>query len=79
MMNAQPMRDLASGTSRMRSVAASATAVRSEFVALARPVYKSDDHRAALKRKINELLGLVIVEEKSYSSALAAVNESGVG
>jgi hypothetical protein len=36
---------------------------------LARSVYKSNDHRAALKRKINELLGSVILEEKSYDDA----------
>jgi hypothetical protein len=40
-----------------------------KFVELARSVYKSNDHRAALKRKINELLGSVIVEEKSYDGA----------
>ena len=38
------------------------------FVELARSVYKSNDHRAALKRRINELLGSVIVEEKSYAA-----------
>jgi post-segregation antitoxin (ccd killing protein) len=38
----------------------------SRFVELARSVYKDNDHRAALKRKINELLGSRIVEEKSY-------------
>jgi Family of unknown function (DUF6165) len=37
-----------------------------KFVELARSVYKNNDHRAALKRKINELLGSAIVEEKSY-------------
>jgi hypothetical protein len=36
------------------------------FVALARSVYTSNDERAALKRRINELLGSAIVEEKSY-------------
>ncbi len=36
-----------------------------KFVELARPVYKNNDHRAELKRKINELLGSAIVEEKS--------------
>jgi hypothetical protein len=38
-----------------------------KFVDLARSVYKNNDHRAALKRKINELLGSAIVEEKSYT------------
>ena len=36
------------------------------FIELARSVYKNNDHRAALKRKINEELGSRIVEEKSY-------------
>jgi Family of unknown function (DUF6165) len=36
------------------------------FIELARSVYKNNDHRAALKRKINEQLGSRIVEEKSY-------------
>jgi hypothetical protein len=39
----------------------------SRFVQLARSVYKDNDHRAALKRKINDLLGSRIVEEKSYT------------
>jgi hypothetical protein len=39
-----------------------------KFVELARSVYKNNDLRAALKRKINELLGSVIVEEKSYQT-----------
>ena len=34
------------------------------FIELARGVYKNNDHRAALKRKINELLNSRIVEEK---------------
>ena len=37
------------------------------FVALARSVYIRNDERAALKRRINELLGSDILEEKSYS------------
>ncbi|PVM89572.1 DUF6165 family protein [Caulobacter radicis] len=37
-----------------------------EFVELARRVYKDNDKRAAVKRKINELAGSDIVEEKSY-------------
>jgi hypothetical protein len=36
------------------------------FVALARAVYKTNDRRAALKRRINDRLGSRIVEEKSY-------------
>lgn len=38
----------------------------SHFVALARSVYRDNDRRAALKRRINELLGSPLVEEKSY-------------
>ena len=37
------------------------------FVELARAVYMNNDERAALKRRINELLGSRIVEEKSYA------------
>ncbi len=37
-----------------------------EFVALAREVYFGNDKRAAVKRRINELLGSSLVEEKSY-------------
>jgi hypothetical protein len=37
-----------------------------EFVALAQAVYRTNDRRAAVKRRINLLLGSAIVEEKSY-------------
>lgn len=37
-----------------------------EFVALAQAVYRTNDRRAAVKRRINVLLGSAIVEEKSY-------------
>lgn len=37
------------------------------FVGLARSVYKTNDARAAVKRRINDLLGSAIVEEKSYA------------
>ena len=37
------------------------------FVELARSVYQRNDHRAALKKRINEALGSEIVEEKSYA------------
>jgi hypothetical protein len=37
------------------------------FVELARSVYRTNDRRAALKRRVNELLGARIVEEKSYA------------
>jgi len=38
------------------------------FVALARSVYRTNDERAALKRRINDLLDADIVEEKSYAA-----------
>jgi len=36
------------------------------FIALARSVYIENDRRAAIKRRINDLTGSEIVEEKSY-------------
>jgi Family of unknown function (DUF6165) len=36
------------------------------FIDLARSVYKTNDRRAALKRKINDAMGSELVEEKSY-------------
>jgi hypothetical protein len=39
------------------------------FVRLARSVYQKNDQRAALKRQINDLLGSVLIEEKSYAGA----------
>ena len=36
------------------------------FIELARAVYVTNDERAALKRRINTMLGSVLVEEKSY-------------
>jgi hypothetical protein len=36
------------------------------FIELARAVYRENDRRAALKRRINQLTGSEIVEEKSY-------------
>jgi hypothetical protein len=36
------------------------------FIELARAGYCNNDRRAALKRRINELLGSAIIEEKSY-------------
>ncbi len=38
----------------------------SEFVELARSVYRTNDLRAAVKRRINTHLNSEIVEEKSY-------------
>jgi hypothetical protein len=37
-----------------------------DFIELARAVYKLNDERAAIKKRINLLLGSRIVEEKSY-------------
>ena len=37
------------------------------FVALARAVYVTNDQRAAVKRRVNDLLGSALVEEKSYA------------
>lgn len=37
-----------------------------EFVELARSVYVKNDYRANIKRKINELVGSRVKEEKSY-------------
>jgi Family of unknown function (DUF6165) len=37
------------------------------FIDLARSVYRHNDRRAALKRRINELVGSPLIEEKSYS------------
>ncbi|MDX7953071.1 DUF6165 family protein [Lichenihabitans sp. Uapishka_5] len=39
------------------------------FVALARAVYETNDRRAAVKKRINLLVGARIVEEKSYAGA----------
>lgn len=38
------------------------------FVALARAVYRENDRRAELKRRLNELTGSELIEEKSYSA-----------
>lgn len=38
-----------------------------EFIKLARSVYYSNDERCRIKRKINELLGSRLLEEKSYT------------
>lgn len=38
-----------------------------EFIALARSVYRSNDRRAQLKRQINQRYESLIVEEKGYS------------
>ncbi|TAN59372.1 MAG: hypothetical protein EPN20_15205 [Magnetospirillum sp.] len=38
-----------------------------KFVELARAVYITNDRRAASKRKVNDLLGSALIEEKSYA------------
>jgi hypothetical protein len=38
------------------------------FIDLARSVYRINDRRAAVKRRINESLGSDLIEEKSYRS-----------
>lgn len=38
-----------------------------KFIELARAVYIQNDHRASLKKQINDLCGSSIVEEKSYT------------
>lgn len=38
------------------------------FIQLARAVYKKNDLRAAIKRRINDALGSELVEEKSYAN-----------
>lgn len=43
-----------------------------EFVRLARAVYRRNDARAAIKRRINDALGSALVEEKSYADWQAA-------
>jgi hypothetical protein len=37
------------------------------FVELARSIYRTNDRRAAVKRRINELLQSDLIEEKSYT------------
>ncbi len=40
----------------------------SAFIALARSIYRMNDKRADLKRRINKSLGSPIIEEKSYEA-----------
>jgi hypothetical protein len=42
-----------------------------EFVALARSVYRHNDERAAIKRRVNVRLGSTLREEKAYRGGLA--------
>jgi hypothetical protein len=38
-----------------------------DFISTARAIYKANDHRAFIKRRINDLAGSEIIEEKSYA------------
>lgn len=40
----------------------------SDFVGLARSVYRANDERSVIKRRINEMLDSKIIEEKSYAA-----------
>ena len=44
------------------------------FIELARSVYRQNDRRAAVKRRINERLGSRLLEEKSYASTTPTVS-----
>ena len=44
------------------------------FIALAQSVYRTNDRRAALKRRINLLLDSEVVEEKSYGTPELALD-----
>ncbi|MGH7723858.1 MAG: DUF6165 family protein [Candidatus Eiseniibacteriota bacterium] len=45
-----------------------AAAFDAEFIELARSVYRTNDRRAAIKRRLNVLLGSDLIEEKSYTA-----------
>jgi hypothetical protein len=49
------------------------------FIELARSVYRTNDRRAALKRRINERLGSQLIEEKSYTVAAPGVTSDPAG
>lgn len=46
-----------------------AQAFDAEFIGLARSVYRANDVRASIKKRINLQLGSRLVEEKSYTTA----------
>ena len=46
-----------------------------EFIRLARSVYQLNDQRAALKRRINEVCGSSLLEEKSYGEGKLQKNK----
>jgi hypothetical protein len=47
-----------------------------EFVALARSVYRHNDERAAIKRRVNRKLDSALIEEKSYRARTVGGGES---
>lgn len=51
----------------------------STFIDLARAVYTNNDHRAALKRAINTLVGSDLTEEKSYTGMPAPDSTNAPG
>ena len=50
-----------------------------QFVALARSVYVTNDERARIKRRINDLLGSALVEEKHHPHAGRAPQAGDAG
>ena len=56
-----PVKDPAHAKNRLGAVLSPA-----ERASLARSMYQHNDHRAALKRQINLLLGSKLIEEKAY-------------
>jgi hypothetical protein len=45
------------------------------FVQLARSVYRNNDYWAAIKRRINVLLGSALIEKKSYAACDAGLSD----
>ncbi len=43
------------------------------FIEPARSVYRQNDRRAAVKRRISERLGSTLIEEKSYAASASAL------
>jgi hypothetical protein len=84
-----PSEDLAALTAELRAINQALWKIEDEirhceqvgdfgprFVELARSVYKTNDHRAAVKRRINQLLGSELIEEKSYPPVARPVGVS---
>jgi tetratricopeptide (TPR) repeat protein len=49
------------------------------FIALARSIYRRNDERSRLKRRINELLGAPFGEQKQYAAAAEGPDDSDAG